>query len=87
MVLSNKRLREFSVSYSSVRQVKSNTSYPFIGKVTCELDLSKIAEFDHAGPIFSDGKNKAGNMVKGYRSNKTFQRASVVIMDCDNSTI
>ena len=57
----------FKVSYSSVRQVKSNTSYPFTGVVTSEVELSKLAEFDHAGPLFDDGINKAKRQVRGYR--------------------
>ena len=45
----------------------------------------KAAAFDHVGAEFSDGKNNRGRLIQGYRSKKTFQRANVVIMDCDNT--
>ena len=37
------------------------------------------------GAVFADGKNSKGRMIQGYRSKKTFQSATVVIMDCDNT--
>jgi hypothetical protein len=77
--------RGFTLNYSSVRQKKTNTSYPFSANVTCKEDLAKIATFDHVGAEFTDGKNNRGRMIQGYRSKKTFKRATVVIMDCDNT--
>lgn len=77
--------REFKLNYSGVRQKQMNTSYPFTGTVTCIEDLAKIAAFDHVGAIFADGKNSKGRVIQGYRSKKTFQSATVVIMDCDNT--
>lgn len=77
--------RGFTLNYSSVREKQMNTSYPFTGTVTCIEDLTKIAAFDHVGAVFADGKNSKGRMIQGYRSKKTFQSATVVIMDCDNT--
>ena len=77
--------RGITLNYSSVRQKQTNTSYPFIGKVTCKEDLAKIAAFDHVGAEFADGKNNRGRMVQGYRSKKTFRRANALVQDCDNT--
>lgn len=81
----NKATKEFTLSISGVRGDARNTGYPFKANIACKEDLAKAAAFDHVGAEFADGKNNRGRMVQGYRSKKTFQRANVVIMDCDNT--
>ncbi len=75
----------FTIQYSGVRGKKGNTSYPFKKEITCAEDLKEVAAFDHVGAEYADGKNNRDNLVKGYRSKKTFQKAGCAIMDCDNA--
>lgn len=80
-----KPTREFKLNISSVRGVETNTSYPFTLNITCKEDLAKAVAYDHVGAEFADGKNTRGRLIPGYRSRKTFRRATAVIMDCDNT--
>ena len=80
-----KPTREFKLNISSVRCVETNTSYPFTVNVACREDLARAVAYDHVGAEFADGKNTRGRLIPGYRSRKTFRRATAVIMDCDNT--
>ena len=72
------------ISYSNVRGKKTNTSYPFIAEIKTADDLKKVAAFDHVCAIYKDGYNQRKKLIKGYRSNKTFQESDCLPLDCDN---
>ena len=74
-----KPTREFKLNISSVRGVETNTSYPFTLNITCKEDLAKAVAYDHVGAEFADGKNTRGRLIPGYRSRKTFRRATAVL--------
>lgn len=78
-------LSTITLQYSSVRGNKKNTSYPFKAEIKTVDDLKKIAQFDHVCGEYADGKNTRGNVVKGYRSKKTFRKADCLPVDCDNT--
>ena len=65
------------ISYSNVRGKKTNTSYPFIAEIKTADDLKNVAAFDHVCAIYKDGYNQRKKLIKGYRSNKTFQDPTV----------
>ena len=71
---------------SSTRGDMKNTSYPVMKEINVPADLVEAAAFDHVGCKFQDGKNNRGTFIKAYRSNKTFESADVIIMDCDNTS-
>ena len=77
--------KEFKLNISSVRGDAKNTSYPFTVNVACKEDLAKAVAYDHVGAEFADGKNTRGRLIPGYRSRKTFRKATAVVMDCDNT--
>lgn len=78
-------LSTITLQYSSVRGNKKNTSYPFKAEIKTVDDLKKIAQFDHICGEYADGKNTRGNVIKGYRSKKTFRKADCLPVDCDNT--
>ena len=74
-----------TVFASSVRERKTNTSYPYPVEVRSPEDLEKAAEYDHVCARYRDGKNNRGRLIKGYRHNKCFQSSNCLPMDCDNT--
>ncbi len=76
---------EITLQYSSLRGVKSNTSYPFRKLVSGVDDLKEVAQFDHVGGMYADGENNRGKTVLGYRNKKTFLKSDCLILDCDNT--
>ena len=72
---------------NSSRGDAKRTSYPFLKEINSKDDLAEAVAFDHVGCRFGDGRNNRGTFIKAYRSNKTFQSADVVIMDCDNTSL
>lgn len=72
------------LSYSEVRGKKTNTSYPYVYDVQNEDDLKKAAAYDHVCAVYNDGYNQRKKLIKGYRSNKTFQYSDCLPFDCDN---
>ena len=75
----------FNLSYASTQGDAKNTSYPFRKSISSRDDLVKVAAYDHIGGLFTTGTTTRGKRVKGYRSNKTFRSADVIIMDVDNT--
>lgn len=73
------------LSYSGVQGKKTNTSYPFIAKISSAADLEQVVALDHVCAIYRDGYNQRKRFIKGYRSNKTFQEADCLPFDCDNT--
>ncbi|MCR5599532.1 MAG: hypothetical protein K6G33_02145 [Ruminococcus sp.] len=83
--MSNPIVPPMTVYISSVREQKTNTSYPFKVAVTTEADLAKAAAYDHVCAHFADGQNNRGKRIKAYRSKKTFLSSNCLPMDCDNT--
>ena len=65
-----------TLQYSSERGNKKNTSYPFRFEIQSVENLKKVAQFDHVCGEYADGKNTRGNIIKGYRSKKSFRKAN-----------
>ena len=78
-------LSTITLQYSSVTGKKNNTSYPFRAEINTVDDLKAVAKFDHVCALYADGKNNRGNVIQGYRSKKTFQKANCLPADCDNT--
>ena len=62
--MSNPIVTPMTVYISSVREQKTNTSYPFKVAVTTEADLAKAAAYDHVCAHFADGQNNRGKRIK-----------------------
>lgn len=74
-----------TLQYSNERGNKKNTSYPFRFEIQSVEELKKVAQFDHVCGEYADGKNTRGNIIKGYRSKKSFRKANCLPVDCDNT--
>lgn len=75
---------KFNISASTVREEKTNTSYPYRIEISNADDLKKVAKYDHTGGLFSDFTRKTGETIKAHRSLTTFIKSDCDIFDCDN---
>lgn len=77
---------KFNISVSTVREEKTNTSYPYRIEIRNTDDLKKVAKYDHSSGLFQNYKRKTGEIVKAHRSLTTFLESNCDIFDCDNDT-
>ncbi len=79
--------KPMTVFISSVREQKTNTSYPFPVEITSSDALAEAVRYDHVCAKFADGRNNRGKLIKAYRSKKTFLASNCLPMDCDNCSV